>query len=238
MQTDNKKTIGIVGGMGPAAGVHLQQLIINATDAENDQQHIPVICYTNPSIPDRTISLSKDNGVVFAVSVIETCRVLQSAGADMIIIPCNTAHSRLDIIEAHITTPVLDMPLLTMKSVKNLGIKSIGLLATNGARDYQVFESRDDSTHWVYPNEAQQAQVMQIIYDTKKRPSVDSLNLLKHLIADLRSRGAEAVILGCTELSLYFDDLQTQPVIDPLRIVSEYAVQKVVEASQVRMRSQ
>ena len=88
--------IGIVGGMGPMAGVYLQQLIIEATPAERDQDHFEVVCFTNPHVPERMRSLAEDGGRRYAEAVRASARLLVHAGATHIVIPCNTAHARLE----------------------------------------------------------------------------------------------------------------------------------------------
>lgn len=228
MELNNKKTIGIVGGMGPAAGVYLQQLIIDATHVETDQDHIPVICYTNPAIPDRTNSLFCDQGNSFASAVIKSCRVLQAAGSDFIVIPCNTAHSKIDFIQAHIDVSILHMPQITVQTLQQSQAKRIGLLTTNGARDYRVFELQDQTIDWVYPTIDQQKMIMEVIYDTKKKISLKSLKQLSTVIDAIVLNGAEQVILGCTELSLYYTSICTKPVVDPLRILANHAVMKAL----------
>src|SRR3989344_2637505 len=90
----NNFRIGILGGMGPMAGVALQKLIIEYTPASKDQDHIQVLCFTNPHIPDRTKSLKEDGGAKFLAAVAASTQVLEKAGVHCIVIPCNTSHAR------------------------------------------------------------------------------------------------------------------------------------------------
>ena len=87
----NKLTIGILGGMGPAATVDLYRKIISYTPAECDQDHIRIIIDSNPQIPDRTDALN-NGGADPLPFMLDSARKLKNAQVDFIVIPCNTAH--------------------------------------------------------------------------------------------------------------------------------------------------
>ena len=85
------KTIGIIGGMGPLATVDLYRRIVLRTKAERDQDHIHVIIDSNTDIPDRTKAIIAD-GEDPTVELVKSAKRLEHAGADFLIMPCNTAH--------------------------------------------------------------------------------------------------------------------------------------------------
>ena len=86
------KTIGILGGMGPEATAYFYQKIIKFTNASKDQGHIPTLIYSNPQIPDRTEAILKNKHGKIVYQLQCAAKTLEKAGADFIVIPCNTAH--------------------------------------------------------------------------------------------------------------------------------------------------
>lgn len=228
--------IGIVGGMGPMTDVLLQQLIHEATPVTRDQDHIPVICYTNPQIPDRTESLRSDGGASFAAAIAETARAVETAGASVIVVPCNTAHARLPEIQAAVQAPVLDMIATTVTYVtaKYPAFLNIGVLATTGTRNARIYDDAFRSTHRrvLSPSGRDQHHLMELIYAVKARQHTDAdLVTLRLLIESLKKEGAELVILGCTELSLLYQAIVSAPcpIVDPLRVVADTLVRTARE---------
>jgi len=106
----NQKIIGILGGMGPEATLDLFHKIIKLTYAEKDQDHLRIIIDNNPKIPDRTDAIS-GTGKDPLPKLIVTAQILEKAGADFIIIPCNTAHYFISEIQQSIKIPILTLPL-------------------------------------------------------------------------------------------------------------------------------
>jgi aspartate racemase len=217
--------IGILGGMGPLAGVHLQKLIIQHTPAVIDQEHIEVLCFTNPHIPDRMKSLREDEGKIFSDAIIESLQVLEAAQADCILIPCNTSHARLKRIQASTNIPVLDMIQLTLRKIEALHVSSVGLLATEGTLASRVFEF-GNRLRWVTPDAAHQKEVLRIIADIKagRGSDADITARLRAAIDFLLGEGAEKVVLGCTELSIYSELMDAVKVVDPLAELAKEAV--------------
>ncbi len=112
--------IGIVGGMGPMAGVYLQQLIIEATPAGRDQDHFQAVCFTNPHVPERMQSLAQDGGRRYAEAVRASAILVARAGATHLVVPCNTAHARLAEIQRGVDVPFVDMIELGVRELVSL----------------------------------------------------------------------------------------------------------------------
>ena len=223
---ENKtRCIGIVGGMGPMAGVLLQQKIIEMTLAKTDQDHLRVICFTNPQIPDRTRSLREDGGDAYVAGIVESIDALTRAGAELVAIPCNTSHARFDTIASRAAIPVLNMINVTLNKARSSGVERVGLLATDGAVASGVF-GNDKVISMVLPEASEQREVMEIIYDIKagKYNDATTLEKIKALSARLRARGAQKVVFGCTELSLYTSSFPDGEIIDPLVELAREAV--------------
>jgi aspartate racemase len=223
----NKFRVGIVGGMGPMAGVHLQKLIIENTKALKDQDHVQVVCFTNPQIPDRTKSLKENNGNKFSKEIINSIKILEAAGADRILIPCNTAHTRFKKIQNSVSIPMVNMVDLVFEKLQRLNVSKAGLLATDGTIASEIFEN--DNFELIIPGLQSQKEVTQIIYEIKSGKYQDQKIALKinNQIKNLTKNGAEAVILGCTELSIYFSLLNQKNIIDPLTLLAQKSVSQL-----------
>ena len=106
--------IGVIGGMGPDATVDLMRRVIEATPADDDADHIRMIVDNNPKIPSRMKALIDGTGEDPAPVLAAMARGFETAGADVLVIPCNTAHHYLPAIRAAVRVPVVDMIALSV----------------------------------------------------------------------------------------------------------------------------
>ena len=227
---NNHKTIGILGGMGPMATYDLAIKIINNTEAASDQEHIPVLTDCNTRISDRTAAILS-GGADPRPEMIKSARRLEAAGADYLIMPCNTAHYFYDDICREISIPMLHMPRETAARLKEMGIKKAAVLATDGTCQSGIYESAlsEAGIEPVYPSEEKQKIVMSLIYDYVKAGKMDFADLnIDSVINEVRSRGAEILILGCTELPIAFDAIgeTALPTIDQTDVLAKAAVRE------------
>lgn len=224
-----KKVVGILGGMGPEATAELFFRIIKATPAKKDQDHIRIIVDNNPKIPDRTEAIV--NGKVSPLpEMVKTARNLEMAGADFIIMPCNTAHYYYKELSKSVRIPVLNMIELTAQAIGNRfpKTKKAGLIATTGTVKAKIYDEalRMINVQVTSPPSDLQKTTMEAIYCHIKAGRVDEGKKLILKVANyLTANGSEIIICGCTEVSLVLQNgALTIPVIDPLRILSEAAV--------------
>jgi len=230
--------IGVVGGVGPAATVDFIEKVIKNTPATRDQDHIKLVVEHNPKIPDRTDNLIGD-GADPTVAIYAACKRLENDNADMIAIPCNTAHAFVERIQAYLSIPIVNMLGETVSYIeKHHGDKtSIGLLATSGTIASRVYHHNIERSKFrmVVPDAEHQAVVMDVIYGAQgvKAGFVnDEVRArLKRAIAYLVANGADVIVLGCTELPLLiaqnekFDVGGKQvPVLDPTEILARKCV--------------
>lgn len=220
--------------MGPEAGVLLQQLIIRETPARTDQEHIEVIAYTNPHVPDRTESLKNDGGASYLAAVIDSLRLLESVGVDVLVIACNTAHARFAEIQASVSTPMIHIVELAKKEIQAKG-DVVGILATDGTIASVLFAIRERSSTIITPPPEIQARVMQVIRDIKAGvPAGDIVTRLETIVTEMRDSGSNRVVLGCTELSIYRDALVERfgdVFIDPMVL----AARRIVDMAGARI---
>lgn len=212
-----KHTIGILGGMGPAATADMLAKFVSLHPASCDQHHIPLIVSSIPDIPDRTACLL--SGGPSPYHCLERyLHMLEDAGAECIIIPCNTAHywfedlrrvARVDMISI-LDATLNDIPAQTTR---------VGLLATSATLSTGLYQKQAQARglHLLQPDEASQADVMKAIYALKCGDKAEAERRLFPQIERLVSRGAQQLILGCTEIPLIVagkEDTLGCPIID------------------------
>ena len=113
------KTVGIIGGMGPEATVDLMQRIIRLTPARDDIDHIRCIVDNNPKVPSRIKAIIEKTGEDPGPCMADMGRRLENAGADFLVIACNTAHYYYDAVQKAVSIPVINLIELVSNYVKN-----------------------------------------------------------------------------------------------------------------------
>ncbi|MEO8713520.1 MAG: amino acid racemase [Acetobacteraceae bacterium] len=223
--------VGVVGGMGPEATVELMRRVIRATPARDDADHIRMIVDNNPKVPSRIAALIEGTGEDPGPTLAAMARGLEAAGADFLVIPCNTAHHYLPVVRAAVSIPVLDMIALTLDRFQSsgFGVRIVGLLASPAVRITALFESRCRSAGLsvIYPEGDHEAAVLEVIRAVKAGSVGDDLERRYVAAAErLLARGADVLVIACTELSS-LDSLGAQgrvPVIDTLDVLVEATV--------------
>ncbi len=222
-----KKIIGIIGGMGPAATADLFTKIINSTAAACDQEHLHVIIDSNTDIPDRTAALLS-GGADPTEQLTLSARRLEAAGAELLIMPCNTAHGFYDRVCAAVDIPVLHMIRLTAQELERRGISRAGLLATDGTVQTGIYERcfEGSGIELLHPSPESQRAVMSLIYDGVKAGCRDfDTAAFEKAAQELLAHGAQTLILGCTELPPAFCMYRLDyPHIDPTLVLARAAV--------------
>ncbi|OUL95330.1 amino acid racemase [Paraburkholderia hospita] len=208
--------LGVVGGVGPAATVDFMHKVVRNTPAARDQDHIKVIVEQNPQIPDRTDHLTGD-GADPTLALYATCKKLEDGGADLIAIPCNTAHAFIGPIEARLRVPIINMMNVTADYLRTAfpAVDRIGLLATDGTIASGVYRTALEARGMtqVLPPLAMQARVMNAIYGARGvKAGFTNGECADDIIAAVESlllQQVEVILLACTELPLLFPQAAT-----------------------------
>lgn len=211
-----KQAVGVIGGVGPMATVYYMQRVIEMTKAGCDQEHINMLVFNDCDIPDRTAFITEKSPDNPLPVMVEDAKCLEAAGCEFVVIPCNTAHYFYDELEQAVEIPVVNIVEETIRYAKARvqDLSCVGIMATTGTivtGTYQKYAERAGLSFAV-PDEDEQNLLMQIIYDGVKAgkpvPRADFDRVANHL----RAKGAQCLILGCTELSVLKRDL---PINDP-----------------------
>ena len=223
------KTIGIVGGVGPEASNKFCEMLIKYKSKKKDQDNLPFMHFCNPSVPDRT-EFILGQGEDPVPELINSCIKLQKAGADFLVIPCNTAHVFLSRIQKEVSVPIIDMTGVLVKKMKSHRpfTKKVGILATTGSIKSNLFKDYFEAVgiEAVFLEEIDQEElVMGAIYG-KKGIKAGKKQLPKKLLTfaanKLIEKGAEEIVLGCTEIPLVLKQKHLRVKLrDPMEIVAK-----------------
>ena len=225
-----EKAVGIIGGIGPLSTVYFMEMIIKMTEARVDQDHINMIVLNHATIPDRTsyiLGRSDENPLAIMV---EDARKLQQAGADFVVIPCNTAHYFFDEIRKSITIPMVNIVEETVEYARKAvpHLNRLGVLATTGTIESKTYQMACErlGIQCVTPEPAGQQTVMRIIYDQVKAGKEVDIAAFYHLVEELKLRGCQAVVLGCTELSVVRRDyhIENREIVDSLEVLAQKTI--------------
>lgn len=215
--------------MGPMASAVLLELITEYTTVSKDEEHIVVDMVSNPRIPDRTeyiLGKSDKNPAPIIKSIREE---LEARGCKVIAIPCNTAFCLYDEISEGSRADIINPVTETVRCLSDLKVKCAGIMATDGTISTKIFQNalRHSGIEPVTPSTEAQKTVMYMIYRDVKQGKPIKEEDLRAVEEDLRSQGAEVIILGCTELSMAKRaGLCEKGYIDTLEVIAKVAVDK------------
>lgn len=227
--------VGILGGMGPEATVELMRRIVARTPAKGDSDHIRCIVDQNGKVPNRTIAIragDKTAGEVLA----DMARRLTAYGADMLCMPCNTAHYFLPQIREASSLPFVDMLECTARRIRREfpDVKQAAVLCTSGTRETGLYEERlaKEGIEAVYPPAMEQELLMKVITAVKAGDTDEGVRAsFQHVMDFMRGdKGGNipVMIAACTELSVICPPVATHPyVVDALDALVDELVKRV-----------
>ncbi len=202
------RRIGILGGMGPEATVLLMQKLIAAVPAEDDSDHIPLIVDMNPQVPSRIRRLIEGTGEDPGPVLAAMARRLESAGAEALAMPCNTAHHYASDIRAATDLPFIDMIALSVAGARRLAGESaqVGILASPAVQRIGLLDRALAAVglQTIYPSDPT-AMLASIRSIKAAGPTPAERDRLITASTELLTRGATFQLIACTEFSLIAD---------------------------------
>ena len=224
--------VGVLGGLGPLATVYFMQSVIDCTEAHSDQDHVDMVVTQHSSTPDRTAAIL-DGGESPAPAMAADARMLEKAGADFIVIPCNTATNFMQAVECAVQIPVVNIVAQTVAELKRRGVGKgdlVAILATKGTIASGIYQEELTKAGYkpLVPAESLQERVTALIYRFVKAGRKVPAEEFYAVIDAVKANGAQAVVTGCTELSVVYKDLQVsdRAVIDSLDVLARLTVVK------------
>jgi aspartate racemase len=235
-----KRIIGIMGGMGPEATVDLYGKIIEETrrrGARRDQDHLEVVVSSVPQTPDRTAAVF-GTGPSPVPELVRSARRLVAAGAELIAIPCNSAHYFYDEVAGAVSIPVLHMIRLAAGFVaRNYPeAATAGILATDGTLKTRLYHLalEAEGIEPLVPGPEAQKQVMEAVFGAagikSSAPSQAATAGLMSAAEELIAMGAGVIIAGCTEIPLGLRGVDLPvPIVDSTAVLAAAAVSAAME---------
>jgi len=229
MNTINK-TIGVLGGMGPEASSMLYARMIKYTQreygAEQDTDYPPMFIYSLPLIGFNETGIVDEELVLS--QLIDGVVKLETSGADLIIIACNTVHLFYDEMQEAVDVPIFNIIEKTKNRVADLGYQKVGLMASESTSNLNLYQQEfaGSGITVISPCATQQEKLNRVIKNVMGgNQGADDRSVLMDIAKNYHSRGAEAVVMGCTEIPLAINQSDTRiKLFDTIEIIIQCAV--------------
>lgn len=212
---DDSRVAGVLGGLGPAATIDFMRRVLALSDASTEQQHVRLIVDQNPGVPNRQQAILAD-GISPGPVLAAMAAGLERAGANFLVMPCNTAHAWQDDITAATSLPFVSIVDACVAAIPG-GITALGVLETPACKQAGVYAAALATAGFDYLalTDAECAQLMDVAYAVKQGDcGAGQQAVTKVLAAALAERGARAIIVACTELPLVLgDDAANVPLV-------------------------
>ena len=201
-----RRTVGVLGGLGPEATLDFFAKVLARTPAERDQEHLHLIIDNDPGVPNRNDAVA-GRGPSPAPRLAAMARRLEGAGADFLVMVCNAAHAFQGAIVEAVAIPFVSIIDQTVDATLSIApeARCVGVLAAEGALDaglYQrAFRARGVTT--LIPEGDDRARFMDLMYAIKGGDKgAEVARGMLRLARALYEAGAEALVAGCTEVPL------------------------------------
>lgn len=201
-----QRILGVLGGMGPLASAQFMTRLTLLTPARFDDDHIHAVLWSNPHVPNRVDARTGD-GPDPLPALVQGLQALEAVGCGAVAIPCNTAHGWIDGMRAATGMPILHIVDAAIADLRRQGIGpgSVGILGTAATLAMRLYQDRLEPLGWpcLQPTPDEMARlVTPAIASVKANRVAEAYAPLAEMLTILKDRGAQAVILGCTEIPL------------------------------------
>lgn len=223
------KRLGVIGGLGPMATAYFMELLTRMSDAKTDQEHMEVLIYSKPSIPDRTKYILGESDKSPLPAMISSGEKLREAGAELLAVPCVTAHYFHGALEEKLGIPVINGLSETASYLAKEKKTCAGILATDGTIKSRLLQNvlGEYGIQSLVPGEASQKKVMAMVYDEIKAGNSVDMEKFRQASEELWGRGAQVILLACTELSLIKKEgTLSAGYLDILEVIARSAVER------------
>ena len=211
--------MGVIGGLGPEATLDFYAKLLNKTNAKSDQEHFHVIINSNPKVPNRHASIA-GTGPSAAPALVNSSKALKQAGADFLVMVCNTGHAYQKDIEEAVNLPFISMIEATANACLaiNPKLQTVGILATDGALAANLYQNEFDKhgIKCLYPNSQEQEKLMELVFKVKANDLSQAVKTqMKDLANSLIKQGAQIIVAACTEIPLILEQKDlTKPLVN------------------------
>ena len=202
--SDTTRTVGVIGGLGPLATLDFFERILRRTRAVREQDHLRILIDNNTKVPDRN-AFWRGEGPSPGPALAASAKGLQEAGAEVIVMACNTTHAWEADIRAAISVPFISIIDVTIEAVADLRPEAVGVLAVDACLTAGLYQDglKKAGLRAVLLNADSQKTFMELIYRIKSGDSGEVVRrAMATLARKLEAQGAEVIIAGCTEIPI------------------------------------
>ncbi len=221
--------LGVIGGLGPLATAYYLQLLADMAEARCDQEHMEIYLYSCPQIPDRTAHILHPETTESPLpKMLELCKKLEKEEVKAVTIPCITAHYFCEGLMKECDVHIIHAVKETVKYLLERNVQQVGIMATDGTIQTRLFQNELEAAgiRTVTPDSDVQEKIMHVIYDQVKSGQPSDETLIREAEENLKAKGAQVILLACTELSIVKRDGKTgSGVLDVLEVLASCAVQ-------------
>jgi aspartate racemase len=224
----NNKTIGIIGGMGPLATADLFRKLVELEESDTDQGHVRILADCDSNIPNRFSAIYSDGES--PVTEMVRCAVgLERGGADVLIMGCNIAHYFYHDILPYTRVPFLSILEETCKAIRAKNLTTVGIMGCEATMRTDIYAKtlRRLGIQCLHPGESSQLTINRLIDNVKAGQHPSNLDGIRQAVEGMKAAGAQALVLGCTELPVAFGLFSiscTLPLVDPTTELAKSAL--------------
>jgi aspartate racemase len=221
-----EKVAGVMGGMGPDATVDFMARVIALTDSGSDQDHVHMVVDQDPGIPNRQQAI-REGSTDVTVALGAMAKRLEDAGADFLVMVCNTAHIFLDGVHANTRIPFINIIDESVSEIDRIcpDARKVGVMATDGCLETGIYQDAIAASgrEALEPEGAELEQLMNLINAIKSgNQGADISDAMLASATALVDRGAEVIIAGCTEIPIVFKGANCAvPVVASIYVLAE-----------------
>jgi len=229
----NMKTVGIIGGLGPETTNKFCLEVINFCLKNNKNQRPPMLVWNVP-MPvkvERDLITKNIGKEKFLPFLINAAKILEKAGADFLVIPCNTVHIFIDEIKSAVNIPVLSIIDETLSVIKDQRISHIGLLATSTTINNNLFDDKLKflGIEQITPSARDQSKLDKIIHNlVVGKGNIKDEGKVDRIISNIKRLGVKNIILACTDLQLIVKNRPDVRILDTMQILAGATAEEIL----------
>ncbi len=226
------KTIGIIGGLGPETTAEFYLDVVFSCYKKSHEARPGIIIASVPlpyQIEEDLITQNKGSERYILFLIAEAMR-LEKAGADFIVMPCNSLHVFIEHIRRAVNIPVLSIVEETVKFLKKNNFSSVGIVSTSATIENKLYQNgfAEQGIRYETPDDFQQAKmgkfIMNLVMGQQKNSDREELITI---INDFENKNVDCVMLACTDLQLLIPQHPRLKIFDTMKIFADASVEEV-----------
>jgi len=228
------KTVGVIGGLGPKTSAEFGLEIINLCVKKNKKQRPPILSWNIPlplKIEEEVITKNKGEKK-YLPFLVNAAKILEKAGPDFLVMPCNTMHIFIEEIRKSVSIPIVSIVDETILEIKKRKISKVGILATSTTISKDLFQTKlqKKGIKVITPNSNQQKKIDRLIYNlVMDKQTPKNQIVVDQVLKDLEDKGVKNIILACTDLQLLIKEKPGMEILDTMHILAKATVREILK---------